>query len=808
MFAVYAKPSKKLIEHLMEAGTVAECLMLNGRAHSAVSVLADRFEIDDVKLVSSIAFLCASHDIGKAHPGFQKCLAMMGASDAKENLSVMLDSGMIVEQDQTVRHECYSMEIMQRYFSEKGFSKDAANEFSTVIAYHHQGKAGKSIVEPVLRYEQSGERWREWEKVQNELLSQIWERWQFSKEMENVVDADGMNGFMYFVLSVMVVSDWIVSGSLWQEYLNRYGTIEESANAFICENGLKYEPMQEKYPDLKWGDVFTFSMNALQKKIKDMLSDYADLTIVEYPCGYGKTESAMLASYLLGKKKSGFVFAAPTITTAKALAERLQGIVSKVDAGFVLPEFDSSMFWREDDMNRIKPELWTSKARHQLLYHSAVGTVDQVLKAVLQFRYSCVGFMGILDKVVVIDEIHAYDAYMLKELVTLVQYCKFFKVPVVCLSATLPTMTKEKLFRAAGVRGAVSISNVYPIVSVVRNGRLLQEKTECEGVTMPVRTVCTKSVESEMVASAVGMKEGCMALIVPRVDDAFALYHRLQLVLSEDELMLYQGRNSVKQKNVRIEKLLRLCGKDRSERPKKFVVVATSIIEQSLDADFDYMITTLAPIDLLIQRMGRVWRHSDAGTVRANEKIENPFTVVIPEKYAGLSWIYDESILRKSEKILLNTQSIDTVNDVRGMIDKVYDVELSDDIVKELNANRYCLSVPGKDVNVTLEKNDKTMHGFDRLEPLTREQAYPTSSIAILDELKDEYTHAEMVKIMNENVIGNVGEYLFGKYFQPMTTKIKWFNGIAVFVGKNGCVDGKERQMLLTDDGLEFIRDG
>lgn len=809
---VYAKPDKRLIDHLIETGFIAKELCSTGRASRLIDVLKTRFSIGRDELISTISFLCAAHDVGKAHPGFQKKI-MESTLLLKDTLQKLKNDGIILDEDNAIRHERYSREIVEKYLIDQGITGDTAKDLAYIIAYHHQGKVDeKTISEPVQRYKKGDKRWEYWHNIQNDALSTLNGLFPVSKEIERIYDTYGVDGCTYLILSVMVTSDWIASGSKWSETLKGHSSVAESATCFVAQNGLYHKSLGETFKGIAWDNIFTFPKNEMQAAISDTDLSNTTLLLLEYPCGYGKTESALLAALKMGAMQGGIYTAAPTTSTAKGLSERISDLGKKAGLECVIPELDSSMVWSDNDMAKLPKELWTSRTRHQFLYPYAVGTIDQVLKCILSFRYSCIGMLGLTDKVVIIDEVHAYDSYMLTELSRLIEWCRFLQVPVILLSATLPTKTKQKLFKAAGFSSGEYIDASYPLISIIKDKKLYQSTTACAGRTFPIGAVRVKDVADYMHKKAVSHRCGCLAIIMPTVDTAFDLYDRVCRDVNDCEVILYHGRDTIQHKEQKVKKLLKLLGKDRKNRPKKLIVIATSIIEQSLDVDFDEMYTSLAPIDLLIQRLGRVWRHPEAGTIREIEAIKTPFTIVIPEEYRRLNNIYDSGILFRTEKVLSERHSINTVDDVRNLVDEVYsnDYTIPKDGASEIYAGYKCLGTPFNDECSIISGSNYSYLRFDQIIPQTREETYPTIQIAILDKGPTNVEYNDMAKIMRENVVPIAAYKLEndrkGLTFDSWDNDIKWFDNIKVFIGGSElCVVGNNgERMRLTEDGLRF----
>lgn len=804
---IYAKSDgKKLIDHLLESGYIAHALLTYGRGKNAIQHIAKLLNVDVDKLIDLICFLIGTHDIGKAHPTFQLNLndSNTFCDEIHDTIIKLCLNGLVdVTDSGEMRHERYSRDILYDYFNDLGLDEYSYKYLADIVAFHHQGKLGDAKELTVCYGSETEDRWKEWKNVQKQMIEKVRSIWNIDTDFINSLENKKYtNGLCYFILSVMVTSDWIVSGKHWARKLYECeNDIEKAAEQFITENELCCKPIKNYLGNLSWNNVFSFSKNDLQKSVTETAYCDSNICVIEYPCGYGKTEAALALALKLGADKSGIYLAAPTMSTAKGLANRCRDIAKNAGIDMNIPEFDSSMIWEDNEMEKIPRELWTSKTRHQMLYPFAVGTIDQALKSVIKYRYSCIGMLGLSDKVVIIDEVHAYDAYMLTELKALIRWCKFLGVPIILLSATLPTATKQQLFSASGIKADIKeYSNKYPLITYAYNGKLIQEHIDCVGKDANISTIETNDSLKTLFDSALSVESGCIALITQTVDDAFALYDMLNDVETGCDVILYHGRMSVSDKSDKVKELLRLFGKDRSERPKKAIVVATSIIEQSLDVDFDYMFTALAPIDLLIQRLGRVHRHSDNGTIRETEKVDNPFTVVIPRSYDSLARIYDSEILNRTKIELARIKKINTVSSVRNIIDNVYsNYSPQRDNISSIRANSVTLGIPEQ--RSVIETDIREYRSFDMVLPMTREERYPTVDVIIIPEIKDEYSFAEIRDIMMHNCV-SVASYKLNPFHELAITDFEFFRDAEVFVSKNMFISSGEHIMELTEDGL------
>ena len=449
---VLAKPDKTLLDHMLEVGIMAEAIMRVGRAKTVIEHFSDLFGINKESLISSIAFLCAVHDIGKCHQSFMT--NMIVSSDRNNKMECLTEKYDSIENEvKKFRHERYSAVIIKKYFKENGIS---GNDYADVLMYHHQGKPGilkEKITNPGIG----------WEVLQRTLLENIEKKWKFSNELTKIDDYKC--GFLDYILGLIICSDWICSGTEWESLLNN--NVSDSIYQCTCDflkcHKLHYKSIETYTNGKTWKDFFDFRPNALQEAMMNIES--ADLIICEAPCGIGKTEAALAASVHIGSNKSGLYVACPSIATTQPMTKRLRNMIKVVDLNAKIPEFDSSSFWSNDEEDRISPSLWSHASRHQMMYPIATGTIDQLLKTVCMYRYASLGLVGLGDKVVIIDEVHAYDRYMLKELSMLIQYCRFIGVPVILLSATLPSKTKKLLLKAAGCKNAIC-SDAYPLLTI------------------------------------------------------------------------------------------------------------------------------------------------------------------------------------------------------------------------------------------------------------------------------------------------------------------------------------------------------
>ena len=339
----------------------------------------------------------------------------------------------------------------------------------------------------------------------------------------------------------------------------------------------------------------------------------------------------------------------PTGVSAEAIQGRVDEFLTSHDMRNTKLYTSKAMLLREPGE---KP-VWTDMSRQRLLAASAVGTVDQVMTAVRLVRFESVRMDGLASKVLIIDEIHAYDAYMLAVIKDLLKICGELGVPVIMLSATLPISTKNDLLGVL-CDGDIELHNGYPMISyVTKDGKthehvshqyMPDKKISCE--LLPILNDNDKIARYAVDAVKNG---GCECVIMNTVADAICVYDKIKEKKSDNcKIILYHSRMTINARDKKSREILKMCGKDRSERPERAIIVGTQVLEQSLDIDVDYMIIAICPIDLLFQRIGRYHRHGDEGTIRKRVDVGNTVQVLIPadlSNYGGTEYVYEKCYL-------------------------------------------------------------------------------------------------------------------------------------------------------------------
>lgn len=365
--------------------------------------------------------------------------------------------------------------------------------------------------------------------------------------------------------------------------------------------------------------------------------------LLEDVTGAGKTEAAVLLAHRLmaSGNGDGLFIGLPTMATANAMYDRIAQVYGRLFANRaslalahgsrdLVEAFAASVLpvdhaehdpCQRDESASARCAAWLADHnKRALLAPAGVGTLDQVLLAALQSRHQSLRLLGLVHKVLVVDEVHACDAYMLSVLGTVLAFHAHAGGSAILLSATLPQAMKQTLFdafaRGCGeARSPALAQPAYPLVtSWSADAPYTLTETPLATRASMCRTIAVRYVDSEAevvrgieAALAAGQ---CVCWLRNTVADALTAHERLRTSLPVERLMLFHARFALKDRLAIEKRVLAQFGPKSgpAERAGQ-LLIATQVVEQSLDVDFDLVVTDLAPIDRVIQRAGRLHRH-------------------------------------------------------------------------------------------------------------------------------------------------------------------------------------------------------
>lgn len=336
---------------------------------------------------------------------------------------------------------------------------------------------------------------------------------------------------------------------------------------------------------------------------------------------------------------------------------------------------------------------WFRGRKLGLLSPFAVGTVDQALMGVLQTRHMFLRLYGLANKVVLIDEAHAYDTYTGTLLVDLIRWLAELGCSVIVLSATLPAAKRRELVAAYSCSEPALPAVCYPRATVVERGGAPQVHPVPDA---PVRRVALEPVSVASGEDATGavaerlsyeLREGgCAAWICNTVDAAQHAYLALRRLqesgdpaLHDADLILYHARFPLEQRleiEREIDRKFGKAGLESGARPSRAVLIGTQVLEQALDYSVDVMVTEAAPIDLVLQRSGRLHRHTHdrPGPLEQPRMlwIEPPLEETGRPRFGNSALIYDEVVLLRSWHALRGCATVQLPGGIEALVEAVY----------------------------------------------------------------------------------------------------------------------------------------
>ncbi|HEX3787514.1 MAG TPA: CRISPR-associated helicase Cas3' [Pseudonocardiaceae bacterium] len=433
------------------------------------------------------------------------------------------------------------------------------------------------------------------------------------------------------------------------------------------------------------------------------------LVVIEAPMGAGKTEAALLAAEVLAHASGadGCFVALPSQATSDAMFDRvlrwLDVLPGRVDGADVTVNLAHGKAHLNDtyaglvsdgqftaigetDEGALIAHQWLSGRKKAVLASFVVGTIDQVLFAGLKSRHLMLRHLALAGKVVIIDEVHAYDVYMSQYLDRVLHWLGAYRVPVVLLSATLPVARRGELLRAydSGAQTPTSAGTDhdpgYPVV--LSSGNRPPHPVEFS----PERTTVHLDHLADDLDALVDhlrahlVEGGCAVVVRNTVARVQETADRLADEFGIDQVTVNHSR-FLSCDRARIDRqLLRQFGPPGTDtaRPPLHIVVASQVVEQSLDVDFDLLVTDLAPVDLVLQRMGRLHRHrrdrptpvtqARCALVGVEDWSGTPVTAV-----RGSRRVYGEHPLLRSAALLTDRTSITLPTEIAPLVQRAYD---------------------------------------------------------------------------------------------------------------------------------------
>ena len=603
--------------------------------------LSKQLKVDPVWLQSWFCFCLMLHDLGKFARAFQ-------------NLVPDISPQLVPYRGEciySIRHDSLGFLLWKKQLTKRlinsGLIKPIPESWLEIVCGHH-GQPPKRNPQGLLQHFQLED-----ELAAEKYVSDLIAWWQPDLTPLSKIDKHELRAASWQLAGIAVLADWLGSNQDVFQYhaepipLQRYWVeiaLTRAPEAVTLtrwsQQGIApFHTVQQQFP-------FITQTTPLQRYGAERpLGTGPQLFILEDVTGSGKTEAAMVLAHRLmaaGLAKGVYV-ALPTMATANAMYERMAKSYRAMFASEVTPSLvlahgaarlsddfiESVALSRQaDDRSYKKDEqsasaycnAWLADNRKKaLLADVGVGTIDQALLCVLPARHQSLRLLGLSDKVLLVDEVHAYDPYMRRLLTALLEAHARQGGSAILLSATLPHTLRQELLKGfavgLGLNAPETKHDDYPLVShFLGETGLHEQPVETRDQVrrhVDVVRLADEGQAIELIHKSISYGRS-ICWVRNTVKDTRSAFDQLaqQPWMETEKLTLFHSRFAmVDRQRIESDVLARFGTASGRDQRQGQVLIATQVVEQSLDLDFDLMISDLAPIDLLIQRAGRLQRH-------------------------------------------------------------------------------------------------------------------------------------------------------------------------------------------------------
>ena len=607
---------------------------------------------------SGSELIAAAHDLGKVSPHFQAKIY----SAAQEPLLIgnpALDSAL--GGHATISQACLS---------------DAPEYIREIIGRHHGSSPSNVGLASDESYGGTS-----WQKLRMDLLEIL--KKSLKTDWPEIKDENQAN----VISGLVCVADWIGSSSVFDAY-NLDGTPNATAWETKISNSIDNAGFVsfKVRPNLSFQDVFKFTPREPQIKLIESVNQ-PGVYILEAPMGMGKTEAALYAAYVALDKGfgTGIYFALPTQLTSNKIHDRMNSFLSNIldeNCKFRALLLHSSAWLRDTEIGEegMPGKGWFNSNKRGLLAPFAVGTIDQALMSVMNVRHGFVRTFGLAGKVVILDEVHSYDSFTGTILNKLVKSLQEINCTVIILSATLTSVKRAELI------GEHYEKTNYPLVSALRKNAQTEiipvSSVESIKVSLKIKNSNHEAIE-EVILRA---ERGEQVLWIENTVAESQLIYTVLAARAEAcgvgiDCGLIHSRFQRKDRAINEDKWVKKFGKDgHKERQKSGrILVGTQVLEQSLDIDADFLITRVCPSDMILQRIGRLWRHRETDHLRPKAAIPEAWILspTIDSLNKQNAWgksgkVYAPYVLYRTLQVWMTKDTLTLPLDIRNIIEDTY----------------------------------------------------------------------------------------------------------------------------------------
>lgn len=635
---ILAKPNEPYIVHITNC--VDELKWVFNQKLALIERVCKKYNIDKHRFRSGMLTTVVFHDIGKVTKQFQlivrkklnptknyrhELASMPIIAEVCKKLGPLCDEAKIPFEALVVmtHHKSFTGKIFER---ESSMSPEYLPEIYSAIEFSE-----KLLLENNISLNLKINKWPNPYEYYKKIYQMLLQLNETPSEREQAVYSL-MKGLFHY-------ADWYASGTR-QSYAVTVSPVD-------VENRLKIRATSKgiEYQGLN--------------KFQEMAKNIEQHLIVRVPTGQGKTECGLLWA-LNHHKNEKIIYLLPTMVTSNKIYQRCVEYFGKDNVG--LSHGTAGYFLKKEDewndQQKFRQVILNSKA---FMKPVTVATIDQLLYAFLNWRHWSLIRSNAMNARIIIDEIHAFDPYTLALIVKMIDWLINAGAKFTIMSATLPKPLTQLL------------SQCLPNVKII-------EDPQYDNLSRNRFTYTEKPIEKMLPEILNIFASGKKVMVVcNRISDCQKIYEQSPKKFKSNEItMILHSELILKDRNAREDYL------DSLNQDAPFLLVATQVVEVSLDIDFDYMFTQNAPIDALIQRAGRINRY---GRKKGTEIIICKDTNKRP---------YDADIVEKTEKAIKHCEKVVlSEKDFRGLVEKIYgDVDLTiqakyQEGLKIFNDNQY-----------------------------------------------------------------------------------------------------------------------
>ncbi len=779
--------------HCMDTYNVISDLV-DKRYYSLAAICG--MDYDTFRKVAQLSALL--HDIGKNTPLFQDKIShsLMHFRSKWEHYGIKISR--YSDNDYTELPHAKASECIL-------LSNDFHPNFASVIGAHHGMPAsdiGKySIPKNMTKYYGNSKNTDFW--------NSLWKEWiEYSLNeagFKSVEDIPVLNKRTQVLLcGLLILADWIAS-DIHNFPLVDIDIIPTEYDFSRVENAMEnlklpgiWEPETDFISQGEFYNLFGFKPNEIQKSIMKAVnqSQNMGICILEAPMGTGKTEASLAVASSLACKhdKHGLFFGLPTQATANSIFSRVLKWAEHQSEDYYhsinlihknsafqpvfanIPKDMSQISVDDEDGGGLLAPSFFNTRKKACLSDFVTGTVDQMLMLALKRKHVMLRHLGFSQKVVIIDECHAYDAYMNCYLDTALAWLGSYGVPVILLSATLPVKRRNELICAYTGKKLDTTEDwtkkhAYPLLTWSDNNNVYQDEIPYNNKKRTVNILCKDEKYVLKVIEKVVEDGGCAGIICNTVRKA---QHFCEIIsrMENAHVILYHAQYIIPDRTEKENYIADKVGKNSTAEDRKgVIVIGTQVLEQSLDIDFDLLVTDICPMDLLFQRIGRMHRHKKHDADRPESLKQAQCIVMGTEEFEKASEkIYHEWPLLQTKRLL--PEQITLPDDIERLVNEAYSEDISglhlgniylnafenyhNKCIKDLRsqAKAFCM---GKPID---SRRNNTLHGWINKDLSVMEETKAEATVR-----NGDYSVEVLIMVLyNDNSIGFLPWQDKGKY--------------------------------------------